>query len=69
VDEENLRRAFAGAPAAFQVFLEEALGVARTANRAEAVEQFQKLLRHPQLTPAQRAAVEETLARLQRGQP
>lgn len=69
VDEERLRKAFADAPAAFHVFLEEALGVARTSNRAEAIEQFQKLLRHPQLTPGQQAAVEETLARLQRGQP
>ncbi|GIX50114.1 MAG: hypothetical protein KatS3mg132_308 [Limisphaera sp.] len=69
MDEERLRKAFADAPAAFHVFLEEALGVARTGNRAEAIEQFQKLLRHPQLTPEQRAAVQETLARLQRGQP
>lgn len=64
VDETQLRRAFAGAPAAHQLFLEEAVAVARTGQRAEAIEQFQKLLRHPQLTPEQRRAVEMAVARL-----
>lgn len=64
VDETTLRRAFARAPAAHQLLLEEALAVSRTGYALETLEQFQKLLKHPQLTPEQRTAIEQTMGRL-----
>ena len=65
LDETRLRRAFSGAPSTSQVLLEETLAVGRVGDRIEVIAQLQKLLRYPGLTPAQRAAVEEALARLQ----
>lgn len=70
VDEAKLRQAFAGASSAHQLFLEEALAVSRVGQVDDALEHFQKLLKHPGLTPQQQAAIHEAMGRLQaRGRP
>lgn len=65
VDEAKLRQAFAGASSAHQLFLEEALAVSRLGHGQDALEHFQKLLKHPGLTPEQRAVIQEAIGRLQ----
>lgn len=65
VDEAKLRQAFASASSAHQLFLEEALAVSRVGQVDDALEHFQKLLKHPGLTPQQQAAIHEAIGHLQ----
>ena len=65
VDLTRLTEAFANAGPVFQVYVDEAVAVLRTRAYADAVEQFQKLSRTPNLTPQQREAVQDVLLKLQ----
>ena len=64
IDLTQLQNAFASASAALKVSVDETIGSVRARDFADALERFQRLSGNPNLTPEQKQAVDDVIARL-----